>query len=35
MSKLITGQDCRVGFDFQHVFQYENPFFYDKYQYTS
>ena len=24
MSKLITGQDCRIGFDFQHVFQYEN-----------
>ena len=24
MSKLITGQDCRIGFDLQHVFQYEN-----------
>ena len=24
MSKLITGQDCRIGVDFQHVFQYEN-----------
>ena len=24
MSKLIAGQDCRIGFDFQHVFQYEN-----------
>ena len=24
MSKLITGQDCRIGSDFQHVFQYEN-----------
>ena len=22
MSKLITGQDCRIGFDFQHVFQF-------------
>ena len=24
MSKLITGQDRRISFDFQHVFQYEN-----------
>ena len=27
MSKLITGQDCRIGFDFQHVFEYENHIF--------
>ena len=24
MNKLITGQDCRIGPDFQHVFEYEN-----------
>ena len=24
MSELITGQDCRIGFDLQHVFQFEN-----------